>query len=247
MSANNSDAYIRQKVKIVDEYNQQNNIKRYFHGIINPISMEYLVTDCIIRSEEFINNNRDFDPTSTETLSYGILSKNFKTTWSFIPQGYAELISEKNDKQLFSFINGRPYRHYTVFGNPTYNTFYDRTVSRVIKMVVSADALKKKKFLSIAVYCKQGLYFISELRSESGQQTRVLKEYFQEAEFGWFAPILCDLNTPADSPTPIINVTEGDNIYGTWVEITFVGDPVKDAQYSELAGFVINAIPSTGI
>lgn len=247
VSAFNSDAYIRSKVKIVDQYNQNNVNKRYFHGIINPVNMEYLLTDIVIRQNSSINNLWHLDPTATETLSYGITTRTFKTTWSFIPQGYTQLISDKNDKQLFSFVNGKPFRHYTVFGTPTYNTFYGVKCSRVVTVVLSADALKKKKFLSVAVYCKQGVYFISEAVAESGQITRVLKDHFEEAEYGWFAPILCDLNTPVDPNNKIINITDGDSIYGTWIEITFVGDPLKDDHYSELAGFVVNAIPSTGI
>jgi hypothetical protein len=37
---------------------------------------------------------------------------------------------------------------------------------------------------------------------------------------------------------------DGDILTGTYAEITFVGDPKSDNEYSQLEGIVVNVIPS---
>jgi hypothetical protein len=243
----NVDSYVRVKVKIIQQFNLTAINKRYWVGLVNPINNEYILTDYQINSNSFANTLRDFDFSQNDTIAFGILSKYFKGSYSFTPEYYATLEGELNDSQLFAIANGIPYRHYSV-NNKTFNTFFGVTCNRVFRVLLNIDSLKKKKPLSLGVYCKQGVYFADQVLSEAGQQTRMLISQWLEAEFGWYAPFLCDLNTLPDPNQPIqtgVNVLmDGNMLTGTWIDIRLIGDPSLDNQYTELEGICVSAFPS---
>lgn len=248
LSNNGAQNLIRAKIKAVQQYNLANGNKRYFAGVINPINWGYLLTDHIIGSASFINSLRDYDPTVQETFEFDIFSKVFKGMWSYTPEYFAELEGELNSQQLFSFVNGIPYFHYTEQGNPTFNTFYGTVCERILEMVIVMDNLKKKKPLALAEYCKQGVYFADRVVTETGQLSRILIPYFIQAEYGWYAPFLCDLNTPPDPNLPLQTgpnaILDGNMLTGTWIKFRLVGDPAINNQYSELQGVAIEVFPS---
>ena len=227
------------KIKEVQKYNNANGSTRYFTSVINPSSNEYILTDKIIKNTQFVNQLRYFDHTQQETFGFGIFSKKFRTTWGFLPECYARLDGDVYSKQMFSFVNGIPHRHYDNFGNTGYGKIYGQTVNRTLKIVCALDNLKKKKFLSLAVYCKEGTYFSNHIITETGQKSRIMLGYFYEAEFGFYAAFLADSTNP--NPNSIL---DGEVLNGTWAEVSLVGDPSIDAVYSELQGIVINVIPS---
>lgn len=248
ISMNGADSLVRAKIKAVQEYNLLNGSKRYFTGVINPINMEYLLTDFILGSNNYINDSREFDVTKQETISFDLLSKAFKAAYSFTPELYTELEGEKDDQQLFTLRKGIPYRHYSVNNVTSYNTFYGVKCERVLEIVIVLDNLKKKKPLSIAEYCKQCVYFADRVLTETGQVSRILIAYFQQAEFGWYAPFLCDLNTPFDPNLPrqtgVNNLLDGNMLVGTWIKVRLIGDPAFNDIYSEFQGVVVNVMPS---
>lgn len=248
MSQSGADSYIRPKIKEVQDYNLLNGSTRYFVGVINPINNEYLLTDYIIRSDNFINSQRQFNVAVQETVAFDVLSKAFKGSYSFTPEFYSELEGELHDQQLFTFINAIPYSHYSALATKTYNTFYGQTVERVLEVVCVMDNLKKKKPLSLGEYCKQGVYFADQVRTETGQLSRILISQFIEAEYGWYGPFLCDLNTPFDPNVPAQtgsnNLMDGNMLTGTWVAVRLVGDPAINNQYSEFQGIVISVFAS---
>lgn len=249
MSNNGAEGLIRTKIKEVQAFNSVNtNNRRYFTGVIDPINHAYLLTDFIVKTGTFINNLREFDPKVQETLVFDVFGKSFKGTVSYTPECYAELEGELNDQQLFSFKNGVPYRHYTSLGTTTYNTFYGVICERIVEVVIVMDNLKKKKPLSIAEYCKQGAYFADRVVTETGQLSRILLGYFLEAEFGWYGPFLCDLNTPFDPNLPIQTgpnvLLDGNMLTGTWIKVRLVGDPAVNDQYSEFQGMAVEVFPS---
>jgi hypothetical protein len=243
-SESGADSYIRMKIKEVQDWNNKNGRFRYFVGCGNPINNDYIFTDNVIRSQIFVNELNNFDVTAQETVSFGIFNKKFKATWGFVPEYYAFLEGDIKNKQLFSFKNGIPYRHYDASGNSGYGVVYGTTVRRIFTIVVSMDKLKKKKYQSIAVYCDYGNYYVSNIVTETGQQSRILLSQFLEAEFGYYAPFLCDLNTDADPNRPDATgpnaLMDGDMLNGTWAQITFMGDPAFDTQFTQLEGVVIN-------
>lgn len=249
ISNNGAEGLIRKKVKAVQLFNSVNsNPRRYFTGIINPINHEYLLTDHIIGNTSFVNTLREFDQTVQETLVFDVFGKAFKGSYGFTPEYYAELEGEINDQQLFSFKNGVPYRHYSVTGPVTYNTFYGQLCERIMEVVIVMDNLKKKKPLSLAEYCKQGAYFVDRVTTETGQLSRILLSYFLEAEYGWYAPFLCDLNTPSDPNLPMQTgpnkLLDGNMLTGTWIKLRLIGNPEVNDQYSEFQGIAVEVFPS---
>jgi hypothetical protein len=123
---------------------------------------------------------------------------------------------------------------------------YGQNLVRVIEPVVSIDNLRNKKPLAAAVFCKESQYFSDRVISSTGQQTRMLLGAWIQSSFGWYAPFLCDLNTPFDPNRPIATgpnvLMDGNMIIGTYVKIRLVGDPESDTIYSEMQGTTISVI-----
>jgi hypothetical protein len=243
-----ADSFIRLKIKELQTYNNKNVLKRYFTAVANPISNDYILTDKIIKNTSFTNSLRKFDVTQQETVSFGVFSKKFKTSFEFTPECYANMEGDIYNKQLFSFVNGIPHGHYRVDNTSDFGKVYGKSINRVITLVAALDNLKKKNYLSVQVYCNQGTYFVSNIKTETGQQSRILLSQFIEAAFGFYAAFLCDINTLPDPNRPDATgpnaLMDGDILTGTYAEITFVGDPKSDNEYSQLEGIVVNVIPS---
>lgn len=242
------DSWIRPKIKAVQQYNKTNGNKRYFHGIINPVNQEYILTDFIIGADTFWNINRGFDVISQESISFNTVTKFWRNCYEFVPQMYAQLQGELTAQQLFSFINGIPYKHYST-SNHGYGLVYGKSVNRIMQSVAVIDGMNKKRFTTISQYCKQAQYFCDVAVTENGQHTRILLDNWNQAEYGWHAPFYCDLNTPfsVNSPkqTGELKITEGDVMYGNYIIVRLVGNPIEDTKYSELQGIIIYASPSS--
>jgi hypothetical protein len=62
-----------------------------------------------------------------------------------------------------------------------------------------------------------------------------------QAVWGWYAPFLCDMNTPFDpnrpSQTSMPNVLfDGNMLVGDFIKTRLIGDPATDTTYTELEG-----------
>ena len=242
------DSWIRPKIKAVQAYNLINDNKRYFHGIINPVNQEYILTDFIIGSNNYVNTERGMNIFVPETISFNTVTKVWRTWWGFVPSMYAQLQGEVSAQQLFSFVNGIPYKHYSVSGQG-YGMIYDIQANRVFEVVSVIDGMNKKRFNNISQYCKQAQYFCDRARTENDQETRVLLENWLQAEYGWYAPFFCDLNTPFSENLPKqtgeLKIMEGNVMYGNFIIIRMVGNPTEDTQYSELQGIIVYASPNS--
>lgn len=242
------DSWIRPKIKAVQQYNQLNDNTRYFHGIINPVNMEYFISDFIISSKVFINNERDYNIDVPETLSFNTETKLWKGAHPFTPQMFAQLQGEKSAQQLFSFVNAIPYKHYSNT-NVGYGTVYGEKVNRVFEVVAVIEGMNKKRLNAVSLYCKQSQYFCDRALTENGQQTRMLLSAWLQAEYGWHTSFLCDLNTPSDpnraKQTGELVIFEGNVMYGNYIIIRLIGDPDTDDQYSELEGIICYATPNS--
>lgn len=240
ISINGADGHLRPKIKYVQQFNNTHESKRYFVGVTNPAGNEYLLTDYTIRSLSTVNQLRQFDITAQETLSFGTLSKMFKGSYSFTPEGYSELEGEINDQQMISFVRGIPYMHYKTAINKTYNNFYGIQCESIFEIVVVIDNMKKKRPLSIGEYCKQGVFFADRVITETDQESRILIAHWKQADFGFYAPFLCDINTLADSNLPqqtgVNKLTDGTQLRGTWIKVRLVSEPTLSTKYFEFQG-----------
>ena len=87
-------------------------------------------------------------------------------------------------------------------------------------------------------YCPQSLYWADKVLTETNQESRVLISWWKQGMYMWAAPFLCDIKTP--TPDPVLNnITEGNTLYGTWIDVRLIGDESKDDIYSELTGVTL--------
>jgi len=243
------DSWIRPKVKAVQAYNLINENKRYFHGIINPVNQEYILTDFIIGANNYVNSERGVNIFVPETISFNTVTKLWRMWYGFVPAMYAQLQGEVSAQQLFSFVNGVPYKHYSVSGQGYGMIYGIQQANRVFEVVAVINGMNKKRFNNISQYCKQAQYFCDRARTENDQETRVLLDNWLQAEYGWHAPLLCDLNTPFSENLPKqtgeLKILEGNVMYGNFIIIRMVGDPTEDTKYSELQGIIVYASPNS--
>ena len=236
------DSWLHVKVKEVKNFNlQAGSLKRYFHGIVNPQGYEYIISDYTIGSNSPVNSERGPNVTMNETMSMDIFTKYWKGALGFTPELYAEIEGELTAQQLFSFWKGIPWSHYNDLTVKSYGQMFGITLVRVMEVVISIDKMAKKKPLSIGVICKQGQYFVDRAITEGGQRTRMLLSVWIQAVWGWYAPFLCDMNTPFDpnrpSQTSMPNVLfDGNMLVGDFIKTRLIGDPATDTTYTELEG-----------
>lgn len=229
------DAAFRAKVK-----SMQGNPLRYFVAGIDPITDEYLVTDFNLSEKSYINKERTYLPQVNETIVFDLRTRDLKGWRSFTPENYAFLDGNLLNVQLFTFKNAIPYAHYNVNTNNSFNTFYGEICERVIQIVANTPQFKKKKWLSLATYCKQSKYFSDLIITEAGQQSYLFLDNFDQADFFSFAGLLCDINTPSEGQVLTEPLYEGNQLYGLWISLRLIGQPDQNDKYSELMGFIVD-------
>lgn len=244
VSMNIIDSWLVPKVKAINQWNAENEDKRYWVGTIDPASNAYILSDSIIHGTTFVNHERGINIESQETLSFDIYKKVFRVWFGFTPQGYLMLDDQLNDKQLFSFAKNNCYFHYTTDANKTYGSIYGETVERVIRFVAVLDSFKKKEALSIANYCVQSKYFADQIINDSGQVSRILLAYWKQGDFFSSAPVLCNLNTLTDPNRPLQTganrLVDGDKMEGAILDVRLIGDPAKNETFSSWLGATVN-------
>lgn len=234
------DSWLRAKIKEVQNFNLANGNIRYFHGIVNPQAYEYILTDYTIGSTNPVNSERGPNVFVNETMAMDIFTKHWKCSYGFVPEMYAEIEGELNAQQLFTFLKSVPYSHYNDISVKSYGQMYGQTLVRVLEPVISIGKMAKKKPLSMGVICKQGQYFVDRATTEGGQRTRMLLSRWIQAIWGWYAPFMCDLNTPPDPNRPFQTgpgaLFEGNMLVGDYIKVRLIGDPATDTTYTELEG-----------
>lgn len=243
------DSWLRPKVKLINEHNRTNELKRFWVGGIDPAANAYNLTDFQIKSTYYVNKERGEDITKQETFSFDIFNKLFRVWWGFTPQGYAFLDSDVLDKQMFSMLKGTIHYHYnTDPSNQQYGEIAGEEVEKVFRFICVTDNMKQKYGNSVQVYCPQSVYFADQVLTDNGQRSRMLISAWRKGQGFYSAPFLCDLNTNADpnkvKSTGVNKITDGNKLYGTIFDIRLIGDPSKNTLYSQLTGAVVNV---TGI
>jgi len=244
-------SWLMRKVKYIQNWNLNNANKKYFASVINPANFEYIITDFTIGSNEYVNQKREIDIPSHESFAFDIYNKAWKAFYSATPEYSGYIEGEKNGQQLFSFMKGMPYYYYTSNEAATFGTIFGQQVERVYDFIITAEIMKKQDPIGIQIYCKESGYFADLITTEAGQQSRILKEYFKQGKFMYFAPFLRDIKTFADNnlPAQIANpIVEGNPLFGEWVRVRLIGYPESNTVYSQLSGVIIftNGDENTG-
>lgn len=234
------DSWLRAKIKYVQQWNQTHSNKKYFHGTINPAARVYLLSDFTIRSTDYVNEERGVSIESHETLSFDYRNRFFRQFLSETPQGFSYMEGQSKDLQFFLFAD-KIYTHYSMTANKTYNIIFGTSVERVLRICSVLDGMQKKQFNNLTVFGKY-LYFADQVFTDSNQRSRILKAAFRQGDSYWSAPILCNLDTPADSNIPerfARNILDGQKMYGSFIDIRLIGNPQDNNIYTEITGFII--------
>lgn len=238
------DAWFTSKVKdmIADE-------NKYFSGSINPSTNEYLITNNSIgESDEgttYINNERTYNGSLPETVSFDIKTRDLIQWFGFTPEAFAFLDGDVLNVQMFTFKQGLAYSHYNGNKNDSYNVFYGVETEKVLRLIYNTDAFAKKMMLVVTMYCANQKFFSDKIFTEAKQESRLLLAYWEKAAYFSYASFLCDLNTIPDPNLPaetgINKLTDGDKLYGCWIDMRLVGDPAVNSKYCEILGITVQA------
>ena len=215
---------------------------RHFHKAINPLTDEYLLSDFNLDEISYINQERWYNSERNETISFDINTGKFLGQFSFTPELYAYADGDIKNKNLFSFKNALPYNHYNLSTNTLFNTFYGVVCERVLVIVSNGNILDEKSFKWIEEYTKH-LYYSPEIKTESGQISRLAKSQFKRSVRFYKASFLSDQNTPDVNNRLGSKLFEGNGLYGRWIEIKLVGDAKENSIYTELAGIIVFSVP----
>ncbi len=237
-------SYVSSLVKFVQNYNADNVGKKYFHAVIDPRRDKYMITvvDLQQNSNAYVNNNREVVIGANDTMAINIYS-NVMEFWSFTPEYYGAMEGDKNDQQLISFRLGEAWQH-NQRNNPSndYNVFYGIEVDKVIEVAYNLDNTKVKDFMWTEVYCRQSLFYIDRIVTESGQQSRLMPKWWDYRNKFWCADFKCALNTQADvnmpTETGVNALLDGDALYGRWLKARYVGRAADRKKYCELTAVI---------
>ncbi len=236
------------KVWLTEKVRQKGN--KYFHAGIDTLNKEYLfsstpITLSSIPTNQFVNLATDKDASTNETIGVDINTGNLNQFHAFVPEYYSRHNVGFYSEQLLSFINGICYMHKNV--NVARCNFYGEQCKPYITALFNVENIKVKKFLSTEVYSDKLLY-APVVTTETGQVSRIPKEWFEKRETFFAAPFLCDINTNSDPNVPFLTnstkILDGDYLYGTWLKALFTVPDDLDGQTFKLTAISINAIPS---
>ncbi len=246
-------SWLIKKVKYIQEWNRTHTNKKYFHSVINPANFEWILSDFTINSDEYVNQERDYDVTKHESFGFDVFGRTWKGHYSATPEYYAYLEGEKNGQQLFLFKNTVPYYQYSNNPNVTFGNVFGEIVERVYEFIITEEIMKKQKPKWLEVYCKESGYYVDRLVTEAGQTSRILKAYFRQGEFMYAGSFLRAINTPLDPNLPKLTtgttILEGNPLYGEWIKIRLIGYHESNEIYSQLSGIQVytEGEPNTGL
>lgn len=226
--------WLTAKIKYQQQFNLDHGNTRYFHAAINPLNFEWILSEFTIGLNNYVNDERETNVTMQETIGFDILNKVWKAFYSPTPEYNSFLQGANAGQLLFSFIGGRPY----TYTGKTFNNFFGIQCGKAYRLIFNTDGFKKKKFQAIEVYCPQTLYFADLILTESNQQSRLLLSRWRKALYFWMADFLCNVK----DATKENNITESDNLEGTWIDVRLIGNPANDGDYSEFYGVIVRAV-----
>ena len=226
-------SWLTKKIRYQDEYNKINGNTRYFHAVINPLNLEWILSEFTIGGTQYVNTERQQDVTLQETISFDTIYQAWKQFMSPTPEMFGYLDNTSSGQILFSFKNGVTYSH----TGKDFNTFFGIACEAIYEFIFNTNGFDKKKFQAMNIYCVQKILWSDLIQTET-QVSRLLKGYFRKHDHFYSSSFLCDLNT---NPDPNIadqtgkNVlTDGDTMFGSYIKVRLIAD--ADGAYFELYG-----------
>ena len=235
----------------------------YFHGSIDPKTMEYMLTMFNIPatgSPAYLNANSVPTLTSNETLVFDVSTGGIlKCFPSFTPEMYAPFPGYYLQRNFLSFKNGVPYIHHNTFANtvapPPYANFYGTQCECRITVVGNPGPDKVKRYFYIELYSRQALFtgiagtpiqpvfYADVITTEKNQLSRIKPLRWVQKDGIWCSEFVNDLNTPVDSNLPTQTgankLLDGNPLQGRWIKCSLVTQSSYAGSYFEVSSLVI--------
>lgn len=245
--------YYSFKTRDIARFNRTPGLKRYWHGIINPVDSKYYLTDFNLRNRSYVNDDTYVTPDKSDTLAFDMFTEGYPISrvCSFTPELYVPLEGDDMESQLFLMKDGLPYTLYRA-ENTSFNKFFGVQCQHAYRFAVKTEQMKVNEYLALEVYVDEVLMYGKKVITESGQESVIPRNWFNRQYNFWLAPFLCDLNTISDVNIPETadkKLTSGDKLDGRWIDILLIGDPDNLGKYFELTGVTISVVPKekTGV
>ena len=110
----------------------------------------------------------------------------------------------------------------------------------VIEIVCAGQPLSQFFFEALSNHCKQTLLFSDRIITQVQQKSYLMKSDFKWSQFFSSAGFLRDTATLTDKNTSVtvLNnlITDGNPLYGQWIQIRLIGDTDNNNNYMEYFG-----------
>jgi len=257
--------YLLNKIAKVNLLNMNpgTNGLSYFHGSIDPKTLEYMLTMFNIPasgSPAYLNANSVPTLTSNETLVFDVSTGGIlKCFPSFTPEMYAPFPGYYLQRNFLSFKNGVPYIHHNTFANtvapPSYANFYGTQCECRITVVGNPGPDKVKRYFYIELYSRQALFtgiagtpiqpvfYADVITTEKNQLSRIKPLRWVQKDGIWCSEFVNDLNTPPDinlvPQTGANKLLDGNPLQGRWIKCSLVTQSSYAGTYFEVSSLVI--------
>ncbi len=245
VAENGAKGYISSNIKALIASNNGVGRKKYFHGVIDPKTKKYLLsqTNILQTSNEFINQHDEILSGVNDTLVFDLKTLAFGGCRSYVPEYFGSMTGDIHDQQLISFRFGVPWLHNKLNNsNPVFNNFYGVQCAPVFEFVFNLDYTKVKKFMWLETYCKEILFYSPVIRTSSGQISRIMPLWWEKRDKFWAADIKCAVNTVVDANMPVETgpnaLLDGDSLYGTWIKIRIKPKVADWSKYFEFISMI---------
>lgn len=238
-------SYLSRKINRLKDFNKNisKNADYYFVAGIDPKYDEYYLTvfgrSISNPTSVFINDEGEHHALLNETICIDIYTGIYKCDVPFTPEYYGSHEGYIVDKGFHIIKHGAVNNMRSAIGTP-YMNFFQTQCKKYISIIVNENSEKSKRWLYLEVYCKEHLFVANKITTSEGQVSRIKSSWFDFRDKFSCAPFLCDLNTPNDINSPVIQqnkILEGNTLTGKWVRIDLESLDADDAKYCEISSF----------
>ncbi|HEY8971521.1 MAG TPA: hypothetical protein VIM64_20605 [Puia sp.] len=166
----------------------------------------------------------------SETWVFNVLREKWSSRVAYIPE-YA--IGMNNN--LMSFKAGQLWMHHE---NELCNNFYGQQYLRSWRLASNPQLGKDKRYLNIHMDGKPcvdlsevSTFAPVRLFTKEGQESYIPAYEFTKDGLKWYAPVLCDINSPIDDG---ISLRSGDELLSNYLEVEFITDRTDEAPCSQV-------------
>jgi hypothetical protein len=174
----------------------------------------------------YINNRRNIDLKSQETIVYNIETKRWTKFENYVAEAYANLRGNSSGVEFISFSAGKPYVH-NQSGNISYLNFFGVQTEPVIVGVFNKTPEIVKIFQSISLDVVDNKFFVDMIYdNEQNSFSYIPYNLFKKKEKFSYAGILRDMVSyfSIDSTKTFRStLQDGKRIFGRYMVVRFVG------------------------